>query len=441
MTPTGEITRRRLIVTAWATAGIVGLAGCQEAPPRSVDDRRDTDGWLLPEHDVGNTGHNPHASPPRSDPELRWRTDGFASRAAWSAFVPRQPVVGEETIYTGGDRLAARDLADGTIHWETPLDLTPMGMAMDRENLYVLEESRPGARQAVDCVHLGAYDLDSGRRRWKLTRDWWSPGAPVLAGETIYVSTGSGFEAVSVDGDTIGQVRTERSLGTPSPALTDRLVCNRNALYLRGNSVPGYLADESSASRTTVPIDYHVPASPATTDDYVCIPESITFYINEDANDARLTVTDHGGNEIWTAKAGSRCSSPALTDDVAVVNAARAREIHSAASSVRRRGARAGDFVHRDARLLAFDIESGDRLWQRTYEGFGSWYTSPVCADGTTYAALYDLREDESKIVAVEVADGTQRWEYAPPLPATHLAAVGEALYATLEDWSVLALV
>lgn len=160
------------------------------------------------------------------------------------------------------------------------------------------------------------------------------------------------------------------------------------------------------------------------------VGESITPYPAEPRNDARLRCYDTDGTVQWSRVIGARCASPAVADGVVYALTGVHREVVDRGSHVEMR---------RDGVLRAFDAETDEPRWSRTYEGFGNALADPVVADGVCYAALHDGIDGESRLVAVG-ADGTERWRHSPSSRAYHLAVVGGTLLATLAEGTVVAL-
>lgn len=102
------------------------LGGCSSlAADKPVRTRSDSADWPLFAHDSKNTGHNPHASGPKSSPKERWRvrTHDLRNPFYGYALTPTPVVIGDR-LYVGGESLTVHDVADGTVVWETESNKT-----------------------------------------------------------------------------------------------------------------------------------------------------------------------------------------------------------------------------------------------------------------------------------------------------------------------------
>ncbi len=381
------------------------------------------DGWPLVGQNSRNTGFNPNASPPTSSPTVAWRVsfdDGDVT-AGYGLF-PR-PAVADGEVYLGGRELTAFDLRDGSASWRRNAEKPVLGAAVDDERIYCQSWADNTSAE------LAAFDVSSGEEVWRTGGSWEYLSPPVVRDETVVVSTWNSL--VTVDED--GTERWSKTLGnnlTVVPTIAgDHVYQLDDSRRLGKYPLSGDLLGGSPDATWTADNRRSVSEAPAVSDGSVYVGEFISWYPDEDRNDARVVSFGTDGTERWSREVGAMAASPAVADGTVYALTGVHQEIVNQGGYVEMR---------RDGVVRAFDADDGTERWKLTYPDFGNWRIAPVVADGVCYVALRDDVSDDQKLVAVR--DGTELWSRPLPAPAYHLAAVGDTLLASLADGNVLAL-
>ena len=356
--------RRRHVLTA-LSASLAGLAGCTAARERAGDLRRpsperrvdpdwrpESGTWAEREYGPTNGRSNPHATPPRTEPEIDWERD------------LEQPigdgtlVVAEETVYLSTRRrLLALDADDGTVRWDRDLD-DGAGLKYVDGRLYQLNwglhESALVARSPgggerwrtaipdhlMDVHERDGYLFVSGRNRyWTLhadtgeivreREDWLRRFA--ADGDRLYAALSDVLVGYEVDGRTLDE--RWRSNSELAPESGYPVVANDRIfvpLYHPTGTGGGVsVSDPSGERRHRIELEQGPRYLVATEDGPVAVPSS-----NEP--DGELVALRPDGERRWSAAVGGRARAIA-----------------------------AGETVYAGTSpLLALDAASGERLWE-----------------------------------------------------------------------------
>ncbi|OIB56292.1 PQQ-binding-like beta-propeller repeat protein [Natrialba sp. SSL1] len=382
--------RRPFLVAASATT--VGLAGCTSAQERLGDVRRSAPErrveadwqpgpgtWAEDDYGPANRRYNPHATPPRTEPEIDWRYDLEDPLGDGSL------VVANGTVYvTTQDRLVALDAADGTRQWDYDLDSAARLKYVDGR-LYQLhwglqestlvarsptgdEQWRATVPDQLTGVHeQRGYVFVAGRNRyWTLhadtgdivrERELWVRNLASANG-ILYAAFSDLLASYEADGRTL----TERWRVQTKPA---------------AEAGPPTIADE----QLYVP-QYHPPADAAT-----------IIVSTVDGETQHSIELEYGSVAITAAESGP-IVSPVATSGAALLalepDGSRrwSAEVSGAAGAIVADGT-----VYAGYPLTAMDADSGDRLWEwgGGRDGDDAVGTARFAvADSTLYASTAD---------------------------------------------------
>lgn len=446
------VNTRRQFIRATAVAGLGSLAGCGgTATTDSTGDLTGVRGWPSVFHDGRNTNHNPHATPPASEPQVVWRATDHTliSRAAQTrvlSAVPR-PIITDGRLYLGGRTVACYDAETGATQWRREYDNRfIVGLAAVNGRLHAVEREIIGSETDLPG-HLSAVDTATGRRE-HATDCGTNPAVPVTDGERLVVPTESGH--VGFDGAGVRRWAVSRQHGSqPHAAPTGAFT--GDSLYLPFPlRFSNYDRTDTVDSIQQVPNDQWgfdlgyrqrlhpptvvdngtlVPVSqgPATGVEWQAVVQPGLHAYNPDGTHRwRLPFpaawTD--GNPTDT-KSEYAVSTPAVGDGVGYVLSSwiaggETTEQRSTTSC---------------AALRAFDVASGTERWRVSFPGYGGSRVSPVVADGRVYSVLGSVEQpDQSSRLVAHDRGGEHLWRLDLPARALHLAVVGELLYVTLRD-------
>lgn len=355
--------RRRQTLAA-LSAATVGLAGCTTArerlgdvrrgpPARRVDPgwRPEPGTWAEDEYGPANRRYNPHATPPRTEPDVDWRYD-LGEPLEYGSLV-----VVDETVYVSTrNRLLALEAADGTARWERSVDGPSILKYVDGR-LYELNGDfremdlvarsldgdetwrTPLPHQIMGVHEQQGYVFVAGRDRyWTLhadtgqivrERDSWVRNVAAANGSVYAAFSGIALE-YEVDGRTLAErwrAQSEYPIESFRPTVAEGLVYVPQYRPLAGEGeVVGY--DPDRDQRRRIELEYESFALAVAEHGPVVAPTETT------SGDLLALAPD--GSRLWTADAGG--------DAGAIV---------------------ADDTVFAGDPLVALDAESGERLWER----------------------------------------------------------------------------
>ena len=189
-------------------------------------------------HDGRNTNHNPHATPPASEPQAAWRVSdhqpiGDAAQIRVLDAVPR-PVVADGRLYLGGRGIACYEAETGDRQWRREYDdRYVVGLAVAGGRLHVVE--REVADSGSDPRgHLSVVDTSTGQltHRTDCRR---RPSTPVTDGDAVVVPSGVTSGSTPLGLDAGGSPRTAVSTCTlPPPPHSPEIHCTFHSQFGSG---------------------------------------------------------------------------------------------------------------------------------------------------------------------------------------------------------------
>lgn len=354
--------------------------------PRPLDDA-----WSAYGYDLGNSGFNPESGPVTGT-AVQW-----SEAVAGDNTLPEPAVTTDLALVASETYLYAIDRVDGTLTWRADLGIetffyTP---AVVDDVVYAVARRPNGALRGSDTPGLiTALDLETGEQRW--SREAFVTSSPVVhEGRIHYAATTAdrGFvrAAATDDGTEIwehpfaGPEVTSASLGTPA--------LDGDTLYatgtVGGDSGRLLALDPSTGSeRWRLDTDAALDLAPACSDgDVFFSDEAGTLYAVDTASGSARWTTDlpdappskptvgnglvyvlandhlhafdrSDGTRRWRSEIGPVQSTITLTSDALYVG---------------------GD------QMDAYDATTGERLWQRTVDGYTGAYGVPAVVDGYMY--------------------------------------------------------
>jgi outer membrane protein assembly factor BamB len=333
--------------------------------------------WASAAYGPANTGHNPHASPPRRAPEADWRVDLPAG--------PSSLVVAAGRVYcTTRRRLVAFDAETGAVDWERPLE-APTRLTYVDGRLYLTNTDEEIAALAPD-----------GAEQWLTAVDAESIKGVHERSGYVFLGTFSGHRVLHAD---TGRVVRSRDVEWEFVASAG------GAVHVTRGGPPGTpvtydVNGRRLTERWRVDTDCGV-GRPVVADGRVYYDVDPEFTPDCDGRH-RVWAHEPTGERLWTASFAGKVRYPAAAGDRLFVPAASAE---------------------RDAGSLVCLGPDGERRWSHeTAGGVGP----PAVAGGAVYAG--PRSDDRAPLVAVDAATGDRLWE-RPVSGDVCLAAVGERLY------------
>ena len=382
-------TRRRLLAGAGTAA--VAFAGCtavrrsrlgdalREPPERRVapDWRPGPGTWADGGYGPANTRHNPHASPPRSPPDVVWRQDLPGP--------PNSLVVAEGRVYCSTpEGLVAFDAATGERRWERPTDAAAVLAYVD------------GRLYATNTDEEVAALTPGGTERWRTA----------VAAEAlkdlheqdgyVFLGTFSGHRVLHADTGDVVRARD---------ATWEFLASAGGAVYTTGGGAPG------------TPVTYGVDGrdlaerwdvGTACSVGRPVVDAGRVYYPVDPTNSAgcpgrrRLWAHDLSGARLWTATVEGATRYPAVDGHRVFVPTA----------------AEGSD----GGRLVSLGVDGTPR-WTHRVPGS---IRDPTVADGAVYAG--PSGNDRTPLVALDAPTGERLWE-RPVSRDVRIAAAGGTLY------------
>jgi outer membrane protein assembly factor BamB len=176
---TEERSRRWVLQTTAAAAGLTGLAGCSGTSNDSTttnsggsnNSSAESDDWPMYQTDAQNTGHTSNPGP-TGEPSEEWAFDEVGKR-------PLQVVVSDGTVFCSSDTgLHAIDAETGDEQWhyEDSTHYPKTTPAVSNSIVYTVGDG-----------HLTAFLAETGETLWQTDPNYVSHN-PVVVGDTLYVS-------------------------------------------------------------------------------------------------------------------------------------------------------------------------------------------------------------------------------------------------------------
>lgn len=426
------VSRRELLI-AGTTAAAVGVAGCGALSNGRVETYATSADWRFIHHDTRHTGFNPHASGPKTAPTERWSIPVYGGYDDWRCgyLGAPTPVIVNDRVYVGGEQLSAHRVADGSELWAVGETDSFHGLAYTGGKLYTSTWQDDKADPAI-----AAY-TPSGTRQWHKSFDTAPIRRLIVADGTIYTASGGDLLSLAAsDGSEQWRLRAG-SFGVLAAVTTAGLytTIESNTGVAARNRNRGLLDTVTGAPPT--PRWSHdfdtgrLSDGPVVANETILVPQKTEYYPYNSPENARLHAISLDGTRRWAPEVGTTATTPTVGTNTVYQKSATHPEIIDKGSYVK---------SHFDARIAAYDLQSGRERWVRKFVGLGDWRIPPVLADGILYVPLYDTTTDRCRLRALDASDGHSRWERTLDAPAYHLAAVDTTLYVSTSDGTLHAL-
>jgi len=313
--------------------------------------------WTLPGYGLGHTGFNPEASGPGGEPQQVWRSD------VEGVYTMAQVALRDGTVFTAsGERAYAIDAATGEQAWSQPVD--HLGhhypVAVSGSTAFVPTRTLNGATTGGGAGTLHALSTDSGTERWR--QDAPITTAPVPAEETVYYGRSAGESAAVVARD--AESGAERWRESLSPT-------------------EGYVA---------------VFGEPAVVGDVVYATGTVNGGAETEADGLVFALDRDSGERLWEQSLGAATLAAPVVHDGTVYATAK------------------------DGRVVALSAADGSPVWESRVEG--DVYTTPV-TNGDSLVLLA-----EGALVQVDAASGEVGWRTAiGDVLINGMATTGDTVY------------
>lgn len=388
--PPMSSSRRDLL--AAVAAGSAALAGCttlDRVRKRVADERRDPPErrvapdwspapgtWAGWGYGPGNTNHNPHAEPPRSDPAADWAHDIGGEVDSL--------VVAEGRVFAStGGAVVALDAEDGSLCWRRETDGHRRLRYVDGR-LYEYGDHRLWARTLED-ESLWTVSLDETRHIYDiLERSGYVFVGTIEGYLTVHADTGAvvrerdaRFERLATDGERIFTRNKGRTRGYERTGRTlDRVWSTSSRRGYAGPTVAGgrvYVSLRSVGDETEDVQMYDTDGTDLGTEEFEETPTGVapddgrwfvgtsTVSARNLGESGRLVSISADGDRRWSFEPDGGVTTPVVADDTVY----------------------AGPRSNADVPLVAFDADSGEELWRREASGTPRMAT----VDETLYVA------------------------------------------------------
>lgn len=293
--------------------------------------------WMLPGYDLGHTGYNPDASGPGGEPKQVWQSD------VEGVYTMAQVALRDGTVFAAsGKRAYAIDAASGDRLWNQKL--AHLGhhypVAVSESTVFVSARTLNGATTGGGSGTLHALEADSGAERWR--EDAPVTTAPVPADETVYYGRSAGETAAVVARDAESGAERWREPLSPTE---------------------GYVA---------------VFGEPSVVGDVVYATGTVNGGAETEADGLVFALDRASGERLWERSLGAATLAAPVVHDGTVYA------------------------VAKDGRVLALSAADGSLDWESRVEG--DVYTTPV-TDGDSLVLLA-----EGALVEVDAASGEVGW-------------------------------
>lgn len=408
---------RRNILAGTTAAATAAVSGCSRilAPTAAFQPwEPDAGTWPLQWYDSKNTRHNPHATPPTSDPIVRRTLE--ETNAGWPAGI----AVGVDHLVAFGDSgLRVFNSAGERIQWQldepTYAGFPPPTAGYESDLFTVSRDSREYLDgSTVRGLSLGDEAIET-MFEIEITPSVSeiAPAAVVPTESSVFVGTG---HVVGAYDPTSGEEQWSGDYGRTVTLGESRAYATLNNEVRAIESTSGSDRVFGSSTRT---------GWEAETDGFYGISQPAAL------GDGRLVVgsveQDWDGDlpsflTCFDAKTGDRCwdpipfdgvtNTPAVTDAVAYV---------SSQSSNREVGV-----------VAAVDLETGTTRWKRALE----WGASGTVTTGDGIGLVCGRNGNRSTgfVQAFDLENGDPLWTHETDDQVHRVAAVGERVYVSMED-------
>lgn len=421
-----KMTRRR-VLGAGASAGTAALAGCSVDRAASFETWTPTEGtWPLARYDPGNTGYNPHATPPRDGVKLVWEV-AAGTRVAGLVVTPDLVVAhGEDGLVvipkTGPDPLWRES---------TPAEAAGFYPHDSEETTRLYASGATGRRNGKQRNLLRAWDdpheaSQAFEQRYAIRGDGAEPTTLVGGRNSLYVGHDVDGRVVAFDAE--GGEELWRVTGN-HPALIDGTLLAGGSPWLRSyrprSRLNAWLNDDDDRPKEAWRANGG-DQMPALVDGQVFAGEQSSFsdMIRDDQNlhgyDAET------GDPLWEPLAlGDRPMTPAVVGNRGYVGVLYYEDREEKG------------YIPSHGELVALDLRDGSVVWRRETE----WWQWPAVVGGDVVVARGgELTEEAGRIRAYDADSGDVLWTFATSSVVDAVALVDSTVYAGLRDGTVYAL-
>lgn len=428
--------QRRAFLNTVSAASLVSLAGCTGflsddsiALEDPIETAQNSPDWPQVRHDTLNTGHNPSSTGPLTSPEEVWSID-YGDGGPWT-----NPVVIDETVFIGGDRVNALDVRSGEERWSREIEEhTFQGVAASGDALYIgSRTTRETGGERITIPYMNCFDVMTGELRWSEPIDEgyrFNQVRPptVIGGLVVSASTNHYAILRAADGERIWH--SERLSRLATPASTS------NHLVIRYHNQADVFEWDGPLNEPIARLpaqDHYIP--PVMQDEYVLLAESAMIYPEDNLGTIRLSNVE--GTALGDLGSLSNIvSAPIVDGDETGYLAGAAWHTDD------------GDDDVRDAFVRSFDLTDGSTNWEARYpdsEYASAGRTPTVTYDfptlsGTSLFVSFTHNGDQPVVHCLDPRDGDERWSHHVSGSVGDLVVIDDVLLVPSYDGRLVAL-
>jgi len=337
----------------------------------------DDPNWRYVSHDTGNTFHNPHASGPKSDPNVRWTVD-FGDGGYWDYHALYHPLIVDGTVYIAFAEKEGNNVSrSGLLAVDTTSGDTEI--AIETSKYLWKPMIVNGTVYAALGGGIAAFDLSTGEKKWETDNLFrWPNSATYVNGMVV---TGDERHIVAIDAST-GTVQWSADLSNQllDSQVVFPVVADQTVVHSGAN--PREL--RTGKQRTTFPTRLSRPSLSDGTLFGHQLHESILSINWKTLEDNWVQTFDESEPFVVSTYVG-------CTSDVLITGKSTDPE---------------------ETQIVGLDRHSGNQLWS-TF--IGEPDPALVLSDPTT-AYLFGLSH---RAIAIDPNTGTIQWEFQLPEDAT----------------------
>ncbi len=428
--------QRRTFLNTVSAASLVSLAGCTGflsddsiALEDPIETAQDSPDWPQVRHDTLNTGHNPSATGPLTSPEEAWAIE-YGDGGPWT-----NPVVIDETVFIGGDRVNALDLRSGEERWSREIEgHTFQGVAASGDVLYIgSRTTRETDGERIIIPYMNCFDVMTGELRWSEPLDEgyrFNQVRPptVIGGLVVSASTNHYAIFRAADGERIWHSARLSSLAPPA--------CTSSHLVIRYHSGGAVFEWDGPLDEPIARLpaqDHYIP--PVMQDEYVLLAESVMIAPEDNLGTIRLYNVE--GTTLGNLGSLSNIvSAPIVDGDKTGYLAAAAWHTDD------------GDGDVREAFVRSFDLTDGSTNWETRYpdsEYASAGPTPTVTYDfptlsGTSLFVSFTHNGIQPVVHCLDPRDGDERWSHQVSGSVGELVVIDDVLLVPTYDGRLVAL-